>query len=229
MDYGYVSPANDLVFIANWKHFDSLTEVVAHGAYQGYNIFSVGRRFFFGISQSEGRLNFERLRSNDYRNLIEGTTLNEVRGRIAVLSAPSEHVEKLTLIRAWYHGYRIFRLRDRFYGFQYDDVQLDLERLWARDHANRVEAGTLEEVKERVDALWEPEMIMSGYRGYDIYRTGQTFYAIRQSDGGFDLKWFHMGRYRGYVNASSIEETKKRIDALVRSTEEFSEQKPAHF
>ena len=78
MDYGYVSPADDLVFIANWKHFDSLTEFVAYEAYQGYNIFSVGRRFFFGILQSEGKLNFERLRSNDYRNLVEGTTLNEV-------------------------------------------------------------------------------------------------------------------------------------------------------
>ena len=226
MDYGYVSSNGDLVFIVNWKHLYSLTGNVTEEAYQGYNIFSVGR-FFFGISQSEGGLSFERLQRSDYRDLVEGATLTEVQGRIATLSAPSEQVPKPTLIMEWYRGYRIFRLRDRFYAIQYRDFQLDLTRFWARDHINRVEAGTLEKVKERVDALWRPEVIVLGYRGYDIYRTGQTFYAIRQSDGGFDLKRFHMGRYVGYVKASSIDEAKKRIDALVRSTEQFSQQKAA--
>ena len=120
------------------------------------------------------------------------------------------------MITAWYHGYQIFRLRDRFYGFQYDkDVQLDLERLWARDDINRVEAGTLEKVKERVDALWRSEVVVQGHRGYDIYQAGQSFYGIRQSDGEFDLKRFHMGKYRGCVTGRSIDEIKKRIDALI--------------
>ena len=39
--------------------------------------------------------------------------------------------------------------------------------------------------------------------------------GIRQSDGEFDLKRFHMGKYRGYVTGRSIDETKKRIDALI--------------
>ena len=228
LDYGYVSPDGDLVFIANWKHLDSLTDKVAQGAYHGYNIFSVGRRFFFGISQREGELRFERLRRSDYRNLVEGTTLNEVQSRIAGLSAPSEQVQKPTLITEWYRGYRLFRLRDRFYGMQYGDVQLDLERFWAGDHANGVEATTLEKVKEGIDALWRPEVIVQGYRGYDIYQAGQYFYGIRQSDGEFDLKRFHMGKYRGYVNASSTDEIKKRIDALMPEvTIDFSRQHPA--
>ena len=130
------------------------------------------------------------------------------------------------MITAWYHGYQIFRLRDRFYGFQYDkDVQLDLERLWARDDINRVEAGTLEKVKERVDALWRSEVVVQGHRGYDIYQAGQSFYGIRQSDGEFDLKRFHMGKYRGYVTGRSIDEIKKRIDALISAVGiEFSGQ-----
>jgi hypothetical protein len=214
MDYGYVSPDGDLVFIVNWKYLDSLTSNVAHEAYQGYNIFSVGR-FFFGISQSEGGLSFERLRRSDYRNLVEGSTLKELQGRIAVLSAPSEQVQKPALIMEWYRGYRIFRLRDRFYAIQYRDFELDLERFWAGGHANGVEATTLEKVKDGVDALWRPEVIVQGYRGYDIYQAGQSFYGIRQNDGGFDLKRFHMGKYHGYVTGRSIDETKKRIDALI--------------
>ena len=40
---------------------------------------------------------------------------------------------------------------------------------------NRVEAGTLEKVKERVDALWRSEVVVQGHRGYDIYQAGQSF------------------------------------------------------
>jgi hypothetical protein len=215
IDYGHVSSRGDLLFFANWKQLDNLTKEVAEAPFQGYNIFSVGRRFFFGVSQHEGGLSFERLRRSDYRNLIEGSALNEVQGRIAGLSAPSEQVQKPILITEWYRGYRIVRMRDRFYGIPYGDVQFDLERFWARDHANGVEATTLEKVKDGIDALWRPEVVVQGHRGYDIYQAGQSFYGIRQSDGEFDLKRFHMGKYRDYVNAFSIGETKKRIDALV--------------
>jgi len=215
MDYGYVSSHGDLLFIANWNQLDNLAKKVAEAPFQDYNIFSVGRRFFFGVSQREGGLSFERLRRREYKNLVEGITLNDVQRRIIDLSAPSEQVQKLTLITEWYRGYRIFRMRDRFYAIQYGAVQIDSEHFGLHTYPSEVEAPTLEKVKEGVDALWRPHMILRGYRGYDIYRAGQSFYGVRQIDAGFDLKWFHMGKYRGYVSGRSIDETKKRIDALI--------------
>jgi hypothetical protein len=214
MDYGYVSSHGDLLFIANWKQLDNLTKKVAEAPFQDYNIFSVGRRFFFGVSQREGGLSFERLRRREYKSLVEGATLNDVQRRITYLSAPSEQVQKPTLITEWYRGYRIFRMRDRFYAIQYGAVQMDSEHFGLRAHPSEVEAPTLEKVKEGVDALWRPHMILRGYRGYNIYRAGHSFYGVRQIDAAFDLKWFHMGKYRGYVSGRSIDETKKRIDAL---------------
>ena len=94
-------------------------------------------------------------------------------------------------------------------------------------YANGVQGATLEEVKQYIDALVRPQVVVQGYRGYDIIRVSQTFYGIEQSEVRFDLKRLHMGEYPNYVKALSIDEGKKGIDRVVPDVPIEASRQPA--
>ncbi len=114
-DYGHVSVDGSFIFIANWKHFRSLSTKLVERDHDGYSIFQIGERFFFGIPRSEPELNLERLQKGEYRSILEGESLNEVQNRISAMTAPSEEVQEPSLIAEWYRGYSIIRSKERFY------------------------------------------------------------------------------------------------------------------
>jgi hypothetical protein len=98
-----------------------------------------------------------------------------------------------------------------------------------------VEATSLEEVKQRINALWPllapippgsvpsiaPQLALEDYRGYNIIHLGDEFYGIRQDDGAFDIERFRTNEYLGGVQAASLEEVIRQIDNLVPPPEQL--------
>jgi hypothetical protein len=210
-DYGHVSVDGSFVFIANWKHFRGLTPKSLERDHDGYNIFQIGERFFFGLPRSVPGVNLEQLYRNEYTNVVEGTSLDEVLNRISAITAPAKKVQEPSLIAEWYRGYRIIRLRERFYAVQRSDAPFDPNRFATGDSGNQLEGLSVEEIKQHVDTFIGPEVVVRGFRGYDIIRIGREFHGIKQGEGGFSLTKVHMGSYQGYVKAVSIEEVKKLV------------------
>jgi hypothetical protein len=54
----------------------------------------------------------------------------------------------------------------------------------------------VEEIKRQVDAFIGPELVVRGYRDYDIVRVGQEFHAIKQGDGEFSLRRVQTRRFK---------------------------------
>jgi len=207
-DYGYVSVDGHFVFIANWKHFRNVITKAMERDHDGYTVFQIGERFFFGLPQREPELNLARLQKGKYRNLVEGTSIKEIQDRISAVTAPPEAVQEPSLISEWYRGHRIIRLRERFYAVKRTDALFDPARFATGNSGRQFEGASLDEIKRQLDIFMEPEVVVRGYLGYDIIRVGQDFHGIKENDGVFSLRRVHMGSYRGYVHALSVEEVK---------------------
>jgi hypothetical protein len=216
-DYGYVSADGDLIFLANWKHFRNPTPKLLEKDHDGYTIFEIGERFFFGLPSSEPGLNLERLQKGEYRNIVEGASLNEVQNRISAMTAPSEEVQEPFLIAEWYRGYSIIRSRERFYAVERTEAGFDPNRFATGDSGKQFEGPSVDEIKRHVDTFIGPEIVVRGFRGYDIIRVGRDFHGVKQGDGKFSLRRVHMGDYPGYVKALSISEVKKLVNQLALS------------
>ena len=222
-DYGHVSVDGSFVFIANWKHFRNLSTKLVERDHDGYSIFQMGGRFFFGIPRSERGLNLERIQKGEYRNIIEGMSLNDVQNRISAMTAPSQEVQEPYLIADWYRGYSIIRSRERFYAVERTESGFDPKRFATGDSGKQFAGASVEEIKRQVDAFIGPELVVRGYRDYDIIRVGQEFHAIKQGDGEFSLRRVQMGDYPGYIKAVSIDEVKKVVNQLaVRAPQDKS-------
>jgi hypothetical protein len=211
-DYGYVSVDGDVIFIANWKYFRNSATKLVERDYQGYTIFRIGERFFFGVPRSEAGLNLERLQRGEYKDIVEGASLDEIQNRIFAMTAPSEEMQEPSLIAEWYRGYAIIRSKERFYALERTAAGFDPNRFAKGNYSTRLESASLNEIKRYVDAFWGPELILQGYRDYEIIRVGRDFHGIKQRNGGFDLKRVHMSNYQGYVKGASIDEVKRLVN-----------------
>ena len=224
-DYGHISVDGSFIFIANWKHFRSLSTKLVERDHDGYSIFQIGQRFFFGIPRSEPELNLERLQKGEYRSILEGESLNEVQNRISAMTAPSEEVPEPSLIAEWYRGYSIIRSKERFYGAERTEAGFDPNRFATGDSGKQFEGASLEEIKRHIDSFIGPEVVVHGFRGYNIIRVGRDFHGVKQDDGEFSLRRLHMSNYQGHVNALSTDEVKRLVDQV--ATAPVSDKVPA--
>jgi hypothetical protein len=224
-DYGHVSVDGSFIFIANWKHFRSLSSKLVERDHDGYSIFQIGQRFFFGIPRSEPELNLERLQKGEYRTILEGESLNEVQNRISAMTAPSEEVPEPSLIAEWYRGYSIIRSKERFYGAERTEAGFDPNRFATGDSGKQFEGASLDEIKRQIDSFIGPEVVVHGFRGYNIIRVRRDFHGVKQDDGEFSLRRLHMSNYQGHVNALSTDEVKRLVDQV--ATAPVSDKAPA--
>ncbi len=125
------------------------------------------------------------------------------------------------LVEDGYRGYNIIRLNS-FYAIRQDEGAFDLGKFEAGEYTDAAESSSLGEVKRKIDAIVTapatspaPILAEEGYQGYNIIHLGDTFYAIRQDEGAFDLGKFEAGEYTDAAEGVSLGEVKWRIDAIV--------------
>ena len=123
-----------------------------------------------------------------------------------------------------YRGYNILKLEDRFYGIRQTDGDFDYERFVTGGYNNGVVGDSLEQVKEEIKLLppdkgtTEPVLVEEGYDGYNLIRYQGRYYAVPQSEGGFDLASVRSGQYSSFFTGSSVEEVMHVIDSSLESS-----------
>jgi hypothetical protein len=131
------------------------------------------------------------------------------------------------LVLDGYKSYNIILVSGHYYGIGHRDGTFRLTKYLSGGYSHGVDAPSLEEVKQRIDALWPslppipdrserssgPQLALEGYRGYNVFRMGDEFYGIRQADEAFDVERFRTGGYTLSFTARSLGDVKQLIDA----------------
>jgi len=125
------------------------------------------------------------------------------------------------LVEEGYQGYNIIYFKNHYYAIRQGDGPFKLDRFEAAGYAQAVEGNSVEEVREKIDAIETAPaappalaLVEEGYQGYNIIRAGDRFCAVLQADGAFSLEKFRAGGYTNAVEGNSLEELKRRIDAV---------------
>lgn len=182
-------------------------------SYLDHNILYYQGRYY-GVRHGSGGFSLEKYQAGLLTNVVEGDSVEEVKQKIDAL--PLEAWEPL-LVEEGYQDCNIIRLKDHYYGIPHG-TGFSLEKLKAGTLTYAVEGASLEEVKQKIDALpleaFQPKLVEEGYQGYNILRVRDRYYGIRQGTGGFSMEKLQAG---AYVGGASIEEVKSLIDEVTTS------------
>ncbi len=169
--------------------------------------------------QVQGRVYFE----GRYQVVVrEGEEFNSYSVPGTCYASESDYTPSVVL--EGYRGYNILTLEDRFYGIRQTDGDFDYERFVTGGYNNGVVGDSLEQVKEEIKLLppdkgtTEPVLVEEGYDGYNLIRYQGRYYAVPQSEGGFDLASVRAGQYSSFFTGSSVEEVMHVIDSSLESS-----------
>jgi len=185
----------------------------------GYNILSCNGRYF-AIHQSEGDFDVGRACRREYQYCGFADSLDGIHAWIAAQPALPDRSGKLV---ADHRGYNVIRFGIRYYAIRQGDGAFDLDRFHKGGYRDAAQGPDPATVKRNIDRIHYaglaaasrvPLLVESNYRGYNIIVLHRRFYAVRQDDGGFDVKRYRKGGYRGAVDAADVPALKRRIDRL---------------
>ncbi|HSB68398.1 MAG TPA: class I SAM-dependent methyltransferase [Candidatus Methylomirabilis sp.] len=161
-----------------------------------------------------------------------GVEMAEIPSAASLIPAHLKMGAPLCLVEQGYKGYNILCYRGAYYAVAQALGPIDLPHLDANALADHQAAGkcmvgaSLDGVRRRVDAQGyggSPRLVEQGYRGFNILRYGDTYYALAQSMGAVDLTQIGTHTLQEYearhlcVSGSSLLEVKTRMEAAERA------------
>ncbi len=120
------------------------------------------------------------------------------------------------LVIEGYRGYNILKCNGRFYCLAQIEGAFSLRKFKRGRYKHCFEAETLEEAKRLAEEHEVkhivPVLVEEGYRGFNVIMYGDTFYAIPQDEGAFDVDRVNNNGYTIVFSSANMEELKKMVD-----------------
>jgi len=131
---------------------DALKPTLVTEGYKGFNIFRFDS--FYGLPQSEGLFEIERVRRGAYPLLLRGSSLNAVKDQIdsiVVAQMASGENPQPILLEEGYKGFNLVQC-DQAYGLPQYEGEFDIGRLRRGEYSLVLRGQNAESVKKQIDA-----------------------------------------------------------------------------
>ncbi|WP_204105248.1 MULTISPECIES: hypothetical protein [Spirulina sp. CCY15215] len=128
-------------------------ELVVDG-YKKFNIIKANS-LFYGLAQAEGAFNLEKIEREEYRHLLIGNSIEQVKAAIdkevETINNSRDSSNQIQLVTEGYKQFNIIEVNDRFYGILQEDGEFTLERVKKKDYKRLLIGDSIEEVKLMID------------------------------------------------------------------------------
>ena len=196
---------------------DAASLVLVENGYRGFNIVA-NKGTLYGILQSDGAFDYNRLINGPYTSRFKGRTPDEVKTAIDDYVGP-ELVEE-------HKGFLVIYSGQNVYGIPRPDGSLQDMRFYVAHSSDYFPVYTGKTIKEVTSAIDNNPyigadsasllLIEEGYKGFNIVANKGTLYAILQSDGAFSYNRLINGPYTYRFKGKTLDEVKSTIVNLWR-------------
>jgi hypothetical protein len=155
---------------------------------------------------------------------LAGRTVFEVKDAISLLLAESQPSDDPTLIEEGYGSFNIMLFGGAYYGLPQSEGAFEPQKAEKNEYESCFSSKSIAEVKKAIDAFlrkrtsaiettnWEPRKIEEGYRGFNLFRFGDSYYGLPGELGAFSVESFYRREYADCCQAGSAEELRAAID-----------------
>ena len=143
----------------------------------------------------------------------------------AMFAALAEQVDaqssSVILAEEGYRGFNLVRFGPTIYAIDQATGAFDLGLARSGGYLDVPQGDRLDAVKAAVDAHIrarpQAPVLLEGYRGFNLVRSGATIYAIDQATGAFDTGLAGDGGYRELPQGDTLDAVKAAVDAHINA------------
>ena len=190
--------------------------------FHNFNLILYQNRIY-GIPQSEGAFEIERVKKDDYSQSFEADSVGKVKESIRKIyefqqtSAADTRNISPQLIEENFHNFNLILYQNRIYGIPQSEGAFEIERVKKDDYSQSFEADSVGKVKESIRKIYEfqqtsaadtrnisPQLIEENFHNFNLILYQNRIYGIPQSEGAFEIERVKKDDYSQSFEADSV-------------------------
>jgi len=138
-------------------------------------------------------------------------------GALAVAPKPARPEANIELVAQDMNGLNIIRCNYQFYAISKNGGEFNKKRADDGDYEVCIKGTSLKDIMRKIEGLSTVsqesiELVEEGVYGFNLIRVGNSFFAIMQAEGAFDMKRVHTNGYSQLYTGDSLEDVRMAVE-----------------